>query len=87
MKPFLVYSALRLGLFLAVFSVLYGIAAVAGAGSWILIWLLLGAALISSVLSMKLLAGPREALARVVEARAKRAGERFEEMRSKEDVD
>jgi hypothetical protein len=45
------------------------------------------AAVVSSLLSLRLLAGPRERFAESVEARAARAKGRFEEMRSREDVD
>ena len=48
---------------------------------------LLGAAVISSALSLKVLSGPRERLAKNVEERAARAKDRFEEIRAREDVD
>ena len=51
------------------------------------IWVLLIAAVLSSVLSIRFLARPREALALKVEERAQRASAKFEEMRSKEDQD
>jgi hypothetical protein len=86
-KPFLVYTGLRIGLFVLVWVVLTGIAALFGAGGDAVIWLLIAAAVISSVLSLRLLAGPREAFAQSVQARAERATQRFEEMKAKEDTE
>ena len=86
MKPFLVYTGLRIGLFVLVWVVLTGIAAAFGAGVDAVLWLLIAAALISSMLSLKLLAGPREEFARSVQARAERATEKFEELKAKEDT-
>jgi hypothetical protein len=48
---------------------------------------LLLAAIISSVLSLRVLAGPRERFAESVEARATRAKDKLEEIRSREDAD
>ena len=86
MKEFLVYTALRILLFLASLGVVLGL--------WVLIAgeanLLAGfviALLISGVGSYVLLNGPREALARKVDERARAATSRFEEMKSKEDAD
>ena len=45
------------------------------------------AALVSSLLSLRFLAGPRDRFAQSVQARAERASARLEEMRSREDVD
>ncbi|MBO9522444.1 MAG: DUF4229 domain-containing protein [Nocardioidaceae bacterium] len=86
MKPFLVYTGLRIGLFVLVWVVLTGIAALFGAGEEAVIWLLVVAAVLSSVLSLRLLAGPREEFAKSVQARAERASARFEEMKAKEDA-
>lgn len=88
MKHFVIYTVLRFGLFLAVAAVLSTITVLIF-GQSPAVWLasLICAALISSVLSLKLLAGPREAFAESVEARAGRAKARFEEMRSREDAD
>jgi hypothetical protein len=90
-KPFLVYTLLRLGLFVLTYAVLItavlvvsGDSTPSATTSFIA---LLAAAVISSMLSIKLLAGPRERLAESVEARASRAKAKFEEIRSREDVD
>ncbi|WP_292604688.1 DUF4229 domain-containing protein [Nocardioides sp. REDSEA-S30_B4] len=86
MKEFLVYTGLRILLFLASLGVVLGL--------WVLIAgeanLLAGfviALLISGIGSYVLLNGPREALARKVDERARAATSRFEEMKSKEDAD
>ncbi len=86
MKEFLVYTGLRILLFLAALGVVLGL--------WVLIAgeanLLAGfviALLISGIGSYVLLNGPREALARKVDGRARAATSRFEEMKSKEDAD
>ena len=87
-KHFVVYTVLRLGLFLATFAVLSTLTVLI-LGPSAVVWFasLFAAAVISSLLSLRLLAGPRERFAESVEARAGRAKERFEEMRSREDAD
>ena len=87
MKPFVIYTVLRLALFVAVYSVLAGIWLLVVGRGGVLAWPLLGAVVLSSALSLKLLAGPREAFAAHVQARAERASARFEERRAREDVD
>jgi hypothetical protein len=87
-KHFVVYTVLRLGLFLATAAVLSTITMLIF-GQTREVWFvsLLLAAVVSSVLSLKFLAGPRERFAESVEARATRAKSKFEEIRSREDVD
>ena len=88
MKHFLVYTLLRFGLFVATYAVLSLLAVLAfGQRSEVFFVALVLAAVISSLLSLRLLAGPRERFAQSVEARAGRARAKFEEMRSAEDVD
>lgn len=88
MKDFVIYTALRLGLFVACYSVFAGVwVAVGGADGAAFLWPFVAAVVVSSLLSLKLLKGPRERFARRVETRAARATQRFEEMRAKEDVD
>jgi hypothetical protein len=91
MKPFLVYTLLRLGLFVLTYAVIItGVVLVSGDNSPAAVAAfvsLVAAALISSALSLKLLAGPRAKLADSVEARARRASAKFEEMRAREDLD
>ena len=88
MKHFVIYTVLRLGLFLATYAVLSGIAVLLfGGDRSVFVVTLFLAAILSSFLSLKFLAGPRERFAQSVEARATRAKERFEEIRSREDVE
>jgi len=86
MKEFVVYTAMRLGLFLATWAILVGISLLAtdsaSAGLTFVV-----ALVISGIASYWVLRRPREAFARRVEARASAATARFEERRSREDVD
>lgn len=88
MKEFAVYTALRIGLFLVCYAVLAGI--------WLLLsddrpssflWAFITAVVLSSLLSFKLLQGPRDRLARRVQDRADKASAALEGLRSKEDDD
>ena len=86
MKEFAVYTLARLGLFLATWAVLAGLATlVFGSPYWV--WTLLVAALVSAVASYYLLTGPRERFAERVDARARKAAAAFEERRAREDQD
>jgi hypothetical protein len=86
-KPFLIYTALRLGMFVACYAVLgwvyLGLFGKTGA----LVWPFFIAIVVSSLLSWKYLAPQRERFAATVQARAARASSKFEEMRSREDQD
>jgi hypothetical protein len=87
-KHFLVYTLLRFALFVATYAVLSLLAAVVfGRQTEVFFVTLLLAAVLSSLLSLRLLSGPRERFAQSVEARAGRARLKLEEMRSREDVD
>ena len=86
MKEFVIYTALRLGLFVASLVVVVGV--------WMLfadtvpiLWPLVISLVMSGLASYFLLNRQREAFARRVERRAERMQQRFEEMKSKEDVD
>lgn len=86
MKEFVVYTGLRIVLFLATLGVILG--------AWVLVAdqanLFLSvviAFVVSGVGSYFLLERPRAAFAARVEARADRAAAAFEERRSREDVD
>ena len=59
----------------------------AGTDSVPVLWPLLVAVVVSSLLSYPLLRGPRERFALRIEERARRATERFEATKAKEDVD
>lgn len=87
-KHFVVYTVLRFGLFVVTYAVLSAPAVlIFGNNGAVLAVTLIVAAVVSSLLSMRLLAGPRERFAESVEERAGRARDKFEEMRSREDVD
>jgi len=89
MKAFWTYTLLRLGMLLGCYAVFSGI--------WFLIkdqqalhgsdlfLVLVVSAIVSSLLSVKFLAVPRQRLAAHVQARAERATARFEKIRGRED--
>ena len=86
MREFVVYTALRVVLFLVTW--------VAVIGAWALLsdevqleWTFLVALVISGVGSYFVLRGPRERFAQHVEARAARASAAFEERKAREDVE
>lgn len=85
-KEFAVYTALRILLFLASLGVVSGLwLLVAGEANLLGVFVI--AFVLSGIGSYSLLNGPREALARRVDARARAAGQRFEERKAREDVD
>lgn len=86
MKEFVVYTAMRIGLFVASLVVVFGV--------WMLLsdqvpvlWAVVIAFVMSGLASYFLLNRQREAFARRVERRAERMQERIEQMKSKEDAD
>lgn len=87
MKEFVVYTVLRLVLFMASFGVVVGLMALAFDGRYNLFWAIILAFLISGVASFFILDRQREAFARRVEARASRASAAFEERKAREDQD
>lgn len=88
MKYFLIYTAARIGLFLACWALLIGIGSlISDDNRNVMIWSLVGGGVLSSVLSLKLLNGPRERFAQSVQERAERAKLRFDEMKTAEDTD
>ncbi len=85
-KEFVVYTAMRIGLFLTSLVVVVGV--------WMLIsgevpvlWAVVIAFVMSGLASYFLLNRQREAFARRVERRAERMQERFEQAKAKEDAD
>jgi hypothetical protein len=85
-REFVVYTALRLGVFVASLAVVVGV--------WMLVadtvpilWPLVIALVVSGLASYFLLNRQREAFARRVAQRAERVQERFDRMKAKEDVD
>ena len=87
MKEFIVYTAARLGVFAVTYALVLGVAALATEGPLPVLWPLVVAAVLSSVISIYLLRGMRERFAEQVAGRAGRMSERFEAMKAKEDVD
>jgi hypothetical protein len=85
-KEFWTYTLLRIALFVGTTAVVWGVYALI-ADTINLLVVVLVAAVISSVLSWKLLAGPRNRFAASVEARAARASASFEEIKAREDTD
>ena len=86
MKEFVVYTAMRIGLFVTSLVVVIGV--------WLLVadqvpvlWAVVIAFVMSGVASYFLLNRQREAFARRVERRAERMQERFEQAKSREDAD
>ena len=77
MKEFVVYTAMRLVLFVASFGVVVGVMALVFDGRYNLFWAVILAFLISGIASYFILDRQREAFARRVEARASRASAAF----------
>ena len=87
MKEFIVYTAARFGIFLAVYGAVVGIYVLVAGTPIPVLWPLLLAAVVSTGLSLYLLRDMRERFALKVQERADRMSQRFEEMRAKEDHD
>lgn len=87
MKEFVVYTVLRIVLFMASFGIVVGLMALAFDGRYNLFWAIILAFLISGVASYFILDHQREAFARRVEARAAKASAAFEERKAREDQD
>lgn len=87
MKEFVVYTVLRIVLFMASFGIVVGVMALAFDGRYNLFWAIILAFLVSGVASFFVLDRQREAFARRVEARAARASAAFEERKASEDQD
>ena len=85
MKEFVVYTAMRVVLFLASFGVV--VMALAFDGRYNLFWAVILAFLVSGIASYFILNRQREAFARRVESRASRASAAFEERKAREDQD
>jgi uncharacterized membrane protein len=86
-KEFVVYTVLRIVLFLASFGVVVGVMALLSDGAYHLFWAVVLAFLISGIGSFFILDRQREAFARRVETRAARASAAFEERKAREDTD
>ena len=87
MKEFVVYTAMRIALFVASFGVVVGVMALVFDGRYNLFWAVILAFLISGIASYFILNRQREAFAQRVETRASRASAAFEERKAREDQD
>ena len=87
MKEFVVYTAMRIALFVASFGVVVGVMALVFDGRYNLFWAVILAFLISGIASYFILNRQREAFAQRVESRAARASAAFEERKAREDQD
>jgi hypothetical protein len=88
MKDFVIYTAMRIGLFLACYAVFAGIAVlVTNSNGANLVWPFVAAVIVSAGLALKFLKGPRERFAARVQERAARATARFDELKAREDAD
>ncbi len=85
MKEFVVYTAMRVLLFLASFGVIVGVWGLVTDGGVPLFWAVILAFLVSGVASYFILNRQRVAFARRVEDRAARASAAFEERKARED--
>ena len=85
MKEFVVYTVLRIVLFLASFGVVVGIMALLFDGRFNLFWAIVLAFIVSGIASYFVLDRQREAFARRVETRAAKAAAAFEERKARED--
>ena len=86
-KEFVVYTVLRIVLFLASFGVIVGIMALVFDGRYNLFWAVVLAFLVSGIASYFILDRQREAFAQRVETRAAKAAAAFEERKAREDAD
>jgi hypothetical protein len=86
MKEFVVYTLLRIGLFLGAFAIVFGVWDLLADGVPLL-GALVVAFVISGAASLVLLDKPRDAFALRVQQRAERASAAFEERRAREDRD
>jgi mannitol-specific phosphotransferase system IIBC component len=88
MKAFWTYTFARLAVFAVCFAIVWAIAQIWLDSSTIVnIWILLIALVVSSVVSVFVLAGQRDKLAQNVQQRAERMTSRLEESRRAEDID
>ena len=87
MKEFVVYTVMRILLFMASFGIVVGVMALLLDGRYNLFWAVILAFLISGIGSYFILDRQREAFARRVETRAAKASAAFEERKAREDQD
>ena len=87
MKEFVVYTVLRIVLFLASLGVIIGVMALVSGGRFHLFWAVVLAFLVSGIASYFILERQRVAFAQRVETRAAKAAAAFEERKAREDAD
>ena len=85
-KEFVIYTAMRIGLFLSSLVIVIGVWMLI-AGEVPILWAVVIAFALSGIGSYFLLNRQREAFARRVEERAHRMSARYDEMKTKEDAD
>jgi Protein of unknown function (DUF4229) len=86
-REFIVYTLLRVGMFLGSLAIVSGIWALLSPDNSVpVVWAVVIAFAVSGLASYKLLNAQREALARNVQTRAERASAKFEEMKAREDT-
>lgn len=85
MKPFVLYTLARVGLFAVAAVVVWLVLGLPALSSVNLLGIMLVAAIVSSIASIKLLAGLRGQLAAAVAARAGQVSARVEQSRRRED--
>lgn len=85
-KEFWTYTLLRIALFLGAAAIVYGVWA-AFADSVQVVWVVVIGFVVSGIGSYFLLSRQRQAFAQRVDDRARRASQRLEKIRSKEDAD
>ncbi|MGL5810190.1 MAG: DUF4229 domain-containing protein [Nocardioides sp.] len=87
MKEFLVFTALRVGMFVGTFVILAGLWSLLPADLQVsVVWLVIASFVISGIASYRVLNRQREALAHHVQRRADQASVRFDRLRAKEDT-
>jgi len=86
-KEFIVYTLMRVLVFAACLLLVMGVWAALNDGRVHALWSLVLAFVLSGLVSFFLLNRQREAFAQRVDARARRAASRFEDLRAREDVD
>jgi hypothetical protein len=87
-KGFLLYTAARFGIFLATYALVVGVyLLVTDSRELPILWPLLVAAVLSTLVSVVLLRRQRDRLSAGVQSRAERISAKVEQMRSKEDTD
>ena len=85
MKEFIVYTLLRIALFLGALGITVGVWGLVSDNGVPMIWAVVIAFVVSGLASLFLLNRQRERFARVVQTRAEKATQKFEEISARED--